>query len=137
MSDYYTGEKARSYNTRWRTFTEKTIAATGEMIDVTRLRQVQEQLGRKPRVLDVACGTGVLLRHLIEVLPDVEAYGVDASARLSIIVRRSVQPWDAQEASVADGEGMSQWARRTCAPSRASGRHGAPELLSALSPAPP
>lgn len=39
-----------------------------------------ERLGRPPRVLDVACGTGVLLKWLLEQLPDAEAYGVDASA---------------------------------------------------------
>ncbi len=39
-----------------------------------------ERLGRRPRVLDVACGTGVLLKWLLEQEPDTEAYGVDASA---------------------------------------------------------
>ena len=32
------------------------------------------------RVLDVACGTGVLLRKVLDRVPDAEAYGVDASA---------------------------------------------------------
>src|SRR5207248_5839175 len=41
-----------------------------------------EQQGRPPRVLDIACGTGVLLRQLIKHLPDMEAYGVDASAAM-------------------------------------------------------
>ncbi len=50
------------------------------MIDFTALRFVPERLGRNPRVLDVACGTGILLKQLLAQVPDVEAYGVDASA---------------------------------------------------------
>jgi ubiquinone/menaquinone biosynthesis C-methylase UbiE len=50
------------------------------MMDFPALRRVPEQLGRRPRVLDVACGTGVLLKWLLEQVPDMEAYGVDASA---------------------------------------------------------
>ena len=52
------------------------------MVDVAALRDVKRRLGRSPRVLDVACGTGILLKQLIERLPDVEAYGVDASAEM-------------------------------------------------------
>jgi ubiquinone/menaquinone biosynthesis C-methylase UbiE len=50
------------------------------MIDVSALRFVPERLGRCPRVLDVACGTGILLRQLLALVPGIEAYGVDASA---------------------------------------------------------
>ncbi len=49
------------------------------MIDMSALRSIQKRLGRCPRVLDVACGTGILLQRLLAQLPDVEAYGVDAS----------------------------------------------------------
>ena len=49
------------------------------MIDMTALRSIQKRLGRCPRVLDVACGTGILLQRLLGQLPDVEAYGVDVS----------------------------------------------------------
>ena len=49
------------------------------MIDVAALRSVSERLGRLPRLLDVACGTGILLRRLLDLVPDAEAYGVDAS----------------------------------------------------------
>jgi len=80
MKTYYTGWRVRHYNQHWRTYTRKTLAAVMAMIDEARLRHVPEQQGRPPRVLDIACGTGVLLRQLIERLPDMEAYGVDASA---------------------------------------------------------
>src|SRR6266566_1050761 len=80
MSSYYSGRRARHYNTRWRTFTKRTLAEALAVIDEARLRRVPEQLGRPPRVLDVACGTGVLLRKVLDRVPGAEVYGVDASA---------------------------------------------------------
>ena len=80
ISSYYTGRRARNYNRRWRTYTRKTLAEVQATIDLPALRRVLERLGRPPRVLDVACGTGVLLKWLLEQLPDMEAYGVDASS---------------------------------------------------------
>ncbi len=49
------------------------------MIDVAALRSIPERLGRLPRLLDVACGTGILLRRLLDQVPGAEAYGVDTS----------------------------------------------------------
>ncbi len=49
------------------------------MIDVTTLRSVSEELGRLPRLLDVACGTGILLSRLLDRVPGAETYGVDGS----------------------------------------------------------
>lgn len=80
MSTYYTGKRAKHYNVRWRTFTERSLAMTMTMIDETALRAVREQQGRPPRVLDVACGTGLLLQAIIKRVPEGEVYGVDASA---------------------------------------------------------
>jgi len=79
MGGYYSGWRARYYNRRWRTFTTRTLTEVLAVVDVVTLRHVPEHLGRPARVLDVACGTGVLLSHLIEQVPGVEAYGVDAS----------------------------------------------------------
>ena len=87
MSTYYTGRRARHYNARWRTFTEKTLAETLAMIDVTALRSLPERLGRLPRLLDIACGTGILLRQLLDQVPGVEAYGVDASEDMLVQAR--------------------------------------------------
>src|SRR6266550_1327978 len=80
MSSYYSGRRAQHYNNHWRTFTKRTLAEALAVIDEARLRRVPEELGHPPRVLDVACGTGILLRHLLERVPGMEAYGVDASA---------------------------------------------------------
>jgi len=80
MNSYYTGRRARHYNTRWRTYTRRTVAEVLAMIDFAALRSVPERLERPPRVLDVACGTGILLKELLERVPGIAVYGVDASA---------------------------------------------------------
>src|SRR5579863_8109563 len=79
MSRYYIGKRAWRYNVRWRTFTERSLAMALATIDDTALEHVVEQQGRPPRILDVACGTGVLLQAIIKRVQDAEVYGVDAS----------------------------------------------------------
>ena len=80
MSRYYTGRQARSYNTRLRSFTERTHSEALALVDVAALRKVKTREGRPPRVLDVACGTGVFLSQLLGQAPEIEAYGIDESA---------------------------------------------------------
>jgi len=80
MSKYYRGKQAHHYNTRWQRFNTRTLTETLAMIDVTALRSIQVRQGRLPRVLDVACGTGLLLKQLLAQVPDIEVYGLDASA---------------------------------------------------------
>ena len=80
LRSYYTGRSARYYNTLWRTYTRRTLAEVQAAIDFSALYAVPKRLGRSPQVLDVACGTGVLLKWLCKQIPGVEAYGVDASA---------------------------------------------------------
>lgn len=87
MSTYYTGKRAQHYNTRWYTYTARTLEETKAMIDVAALRFVPERLGRGPRVLDVACGTGIFLKQLLAQVPGIEAYGVDASADMLVQAR--------------------------------------------------
>lgn len=79
MSTYYVGKRAQRYNARWRTYSEKTLAETLAMIDVPALRGVPARLERAARVLDAACGTGLLLQRLLVQVPGIDAYGVDAS----------------------------------------------------------
>ena len=80
MSTYYTGRQARRYDTRLRTFTERTLAEALAMVDTAALRRVSEREGRSPRMLDVACGTGVFLKQVLEQAPAIEGYGIDVSA---------------------------------------------------------
>src|SRR5436305_14011164 len=80
MSKYYRGKQAHHYNTRWQRFNTRTLSETLAIIDVAALRSIQKQQGRLPRVLDVACGTGLLLKRLLAEIPDMEVSGLDASA---------------------------------------------------------
>jgi ubiquinone/menaquinone biosynthesis C-methylase UbiE len=50
------------------------------LIDFASLQRVAEERGRPPRILDAACGTGILLKLLSERSSSFEGYGVDASA---------------------------------------------------------
>ena len=93
MSRYYSGVRARRYNQRWRGYTEKTLAVATAMIDIAALQRVPEELGRPPRVLDIACGTGLLLRQVLELVPNAEAYGVDASADMLAQAREALKDW--------------------------------------------
>jgi ubiquinone/menaquinone biosynthesis C-methylase UbiE len=61
------------------------------LIDFAALGRVPGRLGRAPRALDVACGTGALLAHLCERGPGLEAYGVDASADMLARARAALR----------------------------------------------
>ena len=61
------------------------------MIDITTLRSIKERQGRMPRVLDVACGTGILLKVLLAQVPDLEVYGLDASADMLAQAQAALQ----------------------------------------------
>jgi ubiquinone/menaquinone biosynthesis C-methylase UbiE len=91
MSKYYKGKRAHHYNTRWLRFNTRTLTETLAMIDITALRSIGEQQGRLPRVLDVACGTGLLLKQLLAQVPNIEAYGLDASADMLAQARNALQ----------------------------------------------
>lgn len=80
MSRYYIGRQARSYDARTSTFTQRTHAEALAMLDMAALIRVKTRKGRPPRVLDVACGTGVFLAQMLRHFPDLEASGIDASA---------------------------------------------------------
>ena len=82
MSSYYTGKNAERYNVQWKSYTEKTLQHVLDAIEFSHLLDIFAREGRAPRVLDVACGTGILLKHLLERIPDAEAYGVDGSQEM-------------------------------------------------------
>lgn len=91
MRNYYRGRHARHYNTRWRTFTERTLAHVLFMLERTALSAKSTQGERRLRILDVACGTGILLQQITQRVPDVEAVGVDASQDMLAQARRAFQ----------------------------------------------
>jgi ubiquinone/menaquinone biosynthesis C-methylase UbiE len=79
MSTYYVGKRATSYNRIWKTFSEKTLAATYSTIDLAQLEEVAETRKEPLRVLDVACGTGLLLQQFTTLITNAELYGFDES----------------------------------------------------------
>jgi ubiquinone/menaquinone biosynthesis C-methylase UbiE len=91
MSRYYKGKRAHHYNIRWQRFNTRTLTETLAMIDITALRGIQERQGRMPRVLDVACGTGLLLKQILDQTPDLEVYGLDASADMLAQAQATLQ----------------------------------------------
>jgi ubiquinone/menaquinone biosynthesis C-methylase UbiE len=97
MRTYYTSKRARSYNQHWKIFSAKTHAATRSVIDFTQLEKICHTREQPPRILDAACGTGLFLKQLADLIPCAELYGVDASedmltqARLSRVQAQFVQ----------------------------------------------
>jgi len=82
VKTYYEGKRARSYNRSWKTYSEKTLAATCSFIDLARLQKTARAREGSPRILDVACGTGILLQQLAHLIPHAELYGVDGSREM-------------------------------------------------------
>lgn len=80
MKSYYRGEHATRYNSTWKTFLQKTLDAACAMIDVASLQQKAQAYQHPIRILDTACGTGLLLERLLHLFPSAELYGIDASA---------------------------------------------------------
>lgn len=79
MKSYYQGWHARNYNRQWHTFTERTLTAV--------LPELEKAVLSRPRnhqlcILDVGCGTGLLLKQLAQRFPAAELYGVDASPNM-------------------------------------------------------
>jgi ubiquinone/menaquinone biosynthesis C-methylase UbiE len=82
MVKYYTGKHASHYNSTWRTFLQKTLAATLSAIDTPQLQQKAGTQERPLRILDAACGTGLLLEQFAHIFPSAELYGIDESQEM-------------------------------------------------------
>ncbi len=93
MRNWYSGTRATRYQRLWGTFTERSISTTLDILDWQALQRVSERLGRLPRALDVGCGTGVLLQHLLERVPEIHACGIDASADMLAQARLTLRAW--------------------------------------------
>ena len=79
MRTYYTRRRAQSYNRRWKVFSEQTHAAVCSVIDFAHLEKICKTREQPPRILDAACGTGLLLKRFSHLIPHAQLYGVDAS----------------------------------------------------------
>ncbi len=77
MKTYYTEKRAYRYNRTWRNFLKKTLPATLSAIDRASLEKSAWSRHYPLRILDAACGTGLLLEQLSQRFPQAELYGID------------------------------------------------------------
>ena len=77
MKTYYTEKRAYRYNRTWRNFLKKTLPATLSAIDRASLEKSASSRTYPLRILDAACGTGLLLEQLSRLFPQAELYGID------------------------------------------------------------
>jgi ubiquinone/menaquinone biosynthesis C-methylase UbiE len=89
VRSYYRGEHARDYERRWRRFNQRTLAQAFALLE--RMWPSIVQGDRRLRVLDVACGTGRLLKQIVARFPHVEAVGVDASSDMLAQARQTLE----------------------------------------------
>ncbi len=73
---------AKEYDTRWDHYVKTTLRETLKRIDI--------HAGEK--LLDVGCGTGVLLETLEKARPDIELSGVDPTEEMLEMARKRVSP---------------------------------------------
>jgi ubiquinone/menaquinone biosynthesis C-methylase UbiE len=104
MRTYYTSRRARSYNQHWKVFSAKTHAATCSVIDFTQLEKICHTREQPPRILDAACGTGLLLEQFAHLIPCAELYGVDASEGMLAQARVSLAQVQFVQASLHAGK---------------------------------
>jgi ubiquinone/menaquinone biosynthesis C-methylase UbiE len=71
---------APDYDRRWSFYIEATLQAT--------LSHLEIQSG--DRVLDLGCGTGTLIQHLLEIAPEAEIVGLDSSAEMLNISKQKL-----------------------------------------------
>lgn len=86
-------ELAADYDRRWSTYVQRSVDQTLARTDVE----------SGDRVVDVGCGTGVLLGRLLDRRSDIEATGLDLSARMLEVARRRL-PGDVE---LVQGEATS------------------------------
>jgi ubiquinone/menaquinone biosynthesis C-methylase UbiE len=104
MRTYYTNKRAQSYNQHWKVFSAKTHAATSSVIDFTELEKICHTREQPPRILDAACGTGLLLQQFAHLIPCAELYGVDASEDMLAQARLSQAQVQFVQASLHAGK---------------------------------
>jgi len=71
---------ASIYDQRWSDYVEATIQETIERL----------QLNPQGKILDLACGTGTLLDHLLNFVPAENLYGIDVSSEMLTVAREKL-----------------------------------------------
>src|SRR5258708_21331422 len=113
MNTYYTGKHASRYNRTWRTALQKTLLATHSAIDVEAVQQRASRRERPLRIVDAACGTGLLLEQFTHLFPHAELYGIDESQAMLAQATQLLQDRpDVHLAQVSLGGGETRIASR-------------------------
>ena len=68
------------YDTRWSFYVNTTIGET--------LNRLEINPGQ--RILDIGCGTGVLIQRLLQVSPEIEVFGIDSCAKMLEIAKQKL-----------------------------------------------
>jgi len=71
---------AKRYDSRWSFYVNATI---GETLNRLEIKQGE-------RILDLGCGTGVLIQRLLQVSPEIEVFGIDSCAEMLAIAKQKL-----------------------------------------------
>jgi SAM-dependent methyltransferase len=71
---------AKRYDSRWSSYVNATIGETLNRLEIN----------QGERILDLGCGTGVLIQRLLQVSPEIEVFGIDTSAEMLEIAKQKL-----------------------------------------------
>lgn len=71
---------ANQYDRRWEFYINATIQETLNRLEIA----------PKERILDLGCGTGTLIQHLLKMSPEAEIIGIDTSAEMLKIAKQKL-----------------------------------------------
>ena len=71
---------AKQYDSRWSFYVNATIGETLNRLEIN----------QGERILDLGCGTGVLIQRLLQVSPEIEIVGIDTSAEMLEIAKQKL-----------------------------------------------
>ena len=71
---------AKQYDSRWSFYVNATIGETLNRLEIN----------QGERILDLGCGTGVLIQRLLQVSPEIEVFGIDSCAEMLEIAKQKL-----------------------------------------------
>ena len=71
---------AKRYDSRWSFYVNATIGETLNRLEIN----------QGERILDLGCGTGVLIQRLLQVSPEIEVFGIDSCAEMLEIAKQKL-----------------------------------------------